>query len=257
MSSFPAGSVRWVDSCDLRVETARWDFAEAHSQAIDLNWQAEQQAKPRYFNGVIHLLISGAASDTIAFGQSPAFAARFLRTDFKSYLYWRHLGFTEARVRDCFGSVILRSREGHVLLGRQRAGNVNAGLAYLPGGFIDARDVSDTGTIDIAASITRELEEETGLTVADFEVPEGFRVISAGPHISIAREFRSSLAAGELRQHILDKIGADPHSELVDIVIVTEMADIVAATTPAYTQLALADVFHSTTDKCCAAALRA
>ena len=118
------------------------------------------QSNPRYFNGVVHLV------DDVRLDGDSASMLRFVRTDFKSYLFWRDQGFPEAGVLDGFGSALIRSSDGHMMLGRQRAGNVNAGLAYPPAGFIDEQDVEADGSIDIAGSVAREVSEETGIDAA-------------------------------------------------------------------------------------------
>ncbi|MEQ1672861.1 MAG: NUDIX hydrolase, partial [Hyphomicrobium sp.] len=162
-------SVRKIATCALRVGDGVWTYAEEHAGVIERDWQLAARVRPSYFNGVIHLLDQLSDVDGVLCG-------RLLRTDFKSYLYWRTAGFPDTGVRDGFGSALIRSADGAILLGRQRAGNVNGGLAYLPGGFIDARDVDAGGGIDIAASIIRELAEETGLRREDVTIEPGFLV---------------------------------------------------------------------------------
>ena len=115
-----------------QVGSAFWPFAEANKSAIEAHWAKVIQINPRYFNGVVHLV------EDMHFDNG-VLDASLLKTDFKSYLFWRDQGFPEAGVLDGFGSALIRSSDGHMMLGRQRAGNVNAGLAYPPAGFIDER----------------------------------------------------------------------------------------------------------------------
>ena len=135
------------------------------------------------------------------------------------------MDFPHAGVRDAFGSALIRSAEGHVILGRQRAGNINAGIAYLPGGFIDARDVTAAGKIDISASILRELQEETGQLPGEFHIVPGFLLTQWNALLSIAVELVSPLSSQELRQRIMQHISRDPDSELIDAVIVRTAAE--------------------------------
>lgn len=203
-----------------------------HAAQIETHWQQRQRANPGFFNGVIHVMDAGSLTNGV-------FEASFKRTDFKSFLYWRENGYPEAGAYDAFGSALILSREGHVLLGRQRAGNINAGLAYLPGGFIDQRDVAADGMIDIAASIRRELAEETGLTeVAVVEQP-GYFIVRVGPLVSMVRTFRSHLGSAELRQQILARLAWDVEPELADIVVIGSRADIEGANVPTYSALAI------------------
>ena len=210
--------VERVATCRLTVDASAWPYAAQHAPQIDTHWHRRRAENPAMFNGVIHLLHTEASA-------TGAIAGTFLRTDFKSYLHWREQGFPEAGVRDGFGSALIRSAEGHVLLGRQRQGNINAGLAYLPGGFIDQRDVLTDGSIDLDASIVRELTEETGLTATDVSIAPGYIVTRRGALLAISREIVSPLSSQELRARILSHIGDDPQSELVDAVIMRSTAD--------------------------------
>lgn len=224
-----------VATCRLALTGAAWPYAQGNAVRIDQHWARRHAENPAMFNGVIHLL-HGMTRD------GDRFTGRLLRSDFKSYLYWREQGFPEARVLDAFGSALIRSADGHVLLGRQRAGNVNAGFAYLPGGFIDERDVRG-GVIDIDASILRELAEETGLSPADYEVQPGYLLTASGALLSIAREVVSPLPAVVLRERILAHIASDPKSELVDAVIVRSAADFGDTRVHAYAHRLLTWVF--------------
>ncbi len=217
--SVAADRVLRFRTCRLTVTTDAWPYAVAEADAIDRHWQRRSSENPALFNGVIHMLRTATV-------EADHFDGAFLRTNFKSYLYWREQGFPAAGIRDAFGSALLRSREGHVLLGRQGGGNLNAGQAYLPGGFIDHRDVAANGAIDIDGSILRELHEETALEPAEFEVRPGYIVTFSGPLLSIGLELQSSLDAATLRTRILSHIAREKNSELTDILIVRSPSDL-------------------------------
>jgi 8-oxo-dGTP pyrophosphatase MutT (NUDIX family) len=195
---------------DLRVTDGHWPFAEHHSEAIEAHWQERLSETPSFFNGVVHLLT--------AYSVSPdgLLSARFVRSDFKSFLYWRETGWPDMTVMDAFGSALIFSAEGHVLLGRQSAGNLNSGLLYPPGGFIDARDVGPDGLIDLEASVAREITEETGLAAPAIERHGGYLIALAGPVLSIGVRYRSPLNDGELVETARAYIAADAESELAD-----------------------------------------
>lgn len=219
--------VHAIESCRLIAHECVWAYARDAAADIDAAWENARRANPNFFNGAVYLL------DAVTFSGGQL-DARLLRSDFKSYLYWRRAGFPQTGVRDGFGSALIRAADGAYLLGRQRAGNVNSGLAYLPGGFIDGRDVAADGRIDIAASIARELEEETGLTSADVEALPGFLVTDNGPHLSIAMTFQSPLASDALKAHIETHIASDAASELERMVIVRSVGDLDGLAMPSY-----------------------
>lgn len=230
------GDVFEIERCRLMATGEPWAFAKDFGNEIAAHWQRRLEAEPTMFDGVVHLMRTARSS-------TDAFEATLTRTDFKSYLFWREHGFPEAGVRDGFGAAVLCSAEGHVLLGRQRAGNVNGGLVYPPGGFIDARDVAADRSIDIEASIARELAEETGLHPADAERMPGYLVCSHGPQIAIAIVWRFAETSELLRRRILAHLAADRASELEEVVIARGLADVAANAVPAYARRLLRHVF--------------
>lgn len=226
------GGVRHVTACELNVGRGAWAFADANADQIGAHWSRRTREHPLLFNGKVFLLRRRElVGDTLE--------GAFSQTEFKSYLYWREQGFPEAGAWDCFGSCLLFSAEGHVLLGRQRAGNINGGRAYPMGGFIDARDIDADGRIDLAGSVAREIGEETGLDCRELERVPGYTVTFAGALVSIAVAYRSGLAAVDLRGRVRAFLHAEQEPELEDLVIVRSAGEIDARTMPVYTQVLL------------------
>lgn len=224
-----------VAACRLTAGNGTWDYARRHAEEIDRHWRRRTAESPAFFNGTIFVL----ERHTLTGDQ---LEARLMPVEFKSFLHWKEHGYPDDTVRDCFGSALIRSAEGHVLLGRQRAGNINAGLAYLPGGFIDPRDVALDGTIDIAASISRELAEETGLGPGETVRAPGLILTFAGPMLSIAVEFRAAMAGEDLRARIRAHIAADTDSELEDAVIVRSAGDLADIAMPIYAEVLMWEI---------------
>ncbi len=233
-----AGTVR-VERVVLREVTDAWDFAGVHAAAIAAHWARRSAEQPAFFNGTILLLrrfdVGGGT-----------FAAEFSRESFASFLYWREQGHRDPTVHDGFGSALVRSVEGHVLLGRQSAGHLNSGLAYPPGGFLDPRDVDAGGQIDIDASIQRELAEELAVDdrIALRRMP-GYWVTVHERQISIAIEFRSALSADALRSELLAGLAVDPERELLDVVIVRRPGDMAALQVTPYAAALLRHVLDA------------
>ena len=229
-------TVSLVSDCDLRIADEPWPFARQHGSDIERAWSERIASNPAFFNGTVHLLRAGAIEDRPS---GHVFAGHMWASDFKSFVHWRGLGYPPAEAFDCFGSAIIRSVEGHILLGRQRDG-INAGLTYLPGGFIDHRDVAADGRIDIVGNVMRELQEETGLDPATLESVPGYLVTRAGPLVSVGVMVSSRMAADDLHQTILSTLANDPEPELADIVVVREPADLKPQRVPRYTALVVA-----------------
>lgn len=208
-----------IKSCALRASDWTWPLAQAHAAEIEADWQRRHAQIPTMFNGVTYL----TCSHTL---EGAAFDATLFKSDFRTLLYWRaRPDAAREPVRETFGSSLIRSAEGHLLLGQQGPGQLNSGRIYPPGGLIDGDDVRD-GAIDIDASIARELGEETGLSVAELERVPGYLLAFTGLKIAIGIEWRSAVPAAELRARILGFVRSQPEPELADIVTVASHADI-------------------------------
>ena len=231
-SSVPADAIVRVERCRLMVGDGTWAYADAHCADIAAHWQRRTAESPALFDGRIFLMEALRL-------EAQTLHAAFLETLFRNLLYWKDQGYPDRSVRDAFGSALIRSREGHVLLGRQAAGHINAGLAYLPGGFIDARDVGPDGAIDIEASIAREIREETGLEAAALARVPGYHVTFAGPLVSIAAEFLSDLTSDELAAAVRAHIAGDVEAELADVVVVRCASDLDGLAMPEFARLLL------------------
>ena len=221
------GAVVAVEECRLLLADEGWDFADAHAHDIEAHWERRLEDNPEFFNGTIYLTRGAEVEDGVL-------SARVFATDFKNFLYWRETGYGDRSVTDVFGSALVVSADGAVILGRQREGHINSGLAYCPGGLVDTRDVLTDGSVDILGSIRRELGEETGLTTGLLAETSGFLVTRLGQQMSVAAEFRSPLSTPLLTQHIADYLDADPRSELADVVAVASLDEAAAVPMPSF-----------------------
>jgi len=189
-----------------------WSYANDNKEEISQHWHKRIKGNPSFFNGRVlvmeNYLLEGGVLE-----------AQFMETEFASFLYWKDHGFQEAGAKDAFGSALIRARDGEVLLARQRVGNLNAGLAYMPGGFIDRRDVGGDGVINIDQSVARELEEEASLPFSAFTRTSGYVVTVRPTQISIGIELVSSLDAVALRRVLMDNIARQDVSELDDFLV--------------------------------------
>jgi len=216
-----------IERCDLVAADFAWAFAARRQREIDAHWQRRRAENPAFFNGRVHMLARYAVSGGVLSGV-------LFPVDFKSFLYWRDEGAPDRSVFDAFGSALIRTRDGAILLGRQRPGNVNEGLVYLPGGFIDARDVMESGSVDIRASVLREVAEETGLPAEAFRPRPGYRAAFIGQQVSIAVELLVDADADALVGRIRGHLAADPNSELEEVVAVRTPGDLQRQPVPAY-----------------------
>lgn len=227
-----ASRVRPVSECELVVTHDVWPFAVAQAAEIDAFWQRRTAENAALFNGRIFML---SRYEIVA----RRFTGWLVPVEFKAFLFWKESGCPDRSIFDVFGSALIRADDGAILLGRQKSG-INAGLIYLPGGFIDQRDVDADGRVDISASVLREIEEETGLGGRQLAVRDGFLVTTIGSQVSIAVELVGDGDADTLQRRIREALANEAEPELDQIVAVREWAEVEALPVPAYAQVLLA-----------------
>jgi 8-oxo-dGTP pyrophosphatase MutT (NUDIX family) len=102
---------------------------------------------------------------------------------------------------------------------------LNAGRIYFPSGTPDPSDVVGSD-VDLAGSVLRELEEETGLTAADVEIETGWHAVLADARLAMLKTVHLPMPAADARARILARLAAEPQPELADIRIVRGPADL-------------------------------
>ena len=91
------------------------------------------------------------------------FAAEFFETDYASFLAWRDWDIPDATVQNCFAMGAIKGADGAFVLGIMGDHTANAGSIYFPCGMTDPQSVDGT-SVNLEASLWREVAEETGLT---------------------------------------------------------------------------------------------
>src|SRR5258708_4197692 len=210
-----------VTSLDLPVQPWSWPFAAARRADIDAHFAAQQREKPKLWNGRILL------------GRNPVFAgdrftASYFETDFASFLAWRDWGFPDKDVFNGFGMGALLSSDGAFALGEMGQHTSNAGRIYFPSGTPDLDDISGSA-VDIAGSVARELEEETGLTAAEYRSEAHWHCVFIGPAVAMIRILRGDLPGEALRARIEANLVLQPSPELAAIHLVRGLGDLNAA----------------------------
>lgn len=209
---FADGVVR-LAQCRLRIANRCWPLQRDNAAAIERHFRAVLERTPEFYNGRIFVMTAGAVAGDVLDGE-------LVPADFASYLYWRDNGFAVAHGRDVFGSAIIEAADGGLLLGRAAPYTMNAGRADLTGGFIDPIDVGFDGVVDIDASIVREIVEETGLDVAEFERVPGYLMTVEGALVSIGVRYRAQLSSVDLAARIGETIRVQGKPELTGVLIV-------------------------------------
>jgi 8-oxo-dGTP pyrophosphatase MutT (NUDIX family) len=221
MSGMEPHVIHRVSAFDLVVEPWAWPFAEARRAEIDAHFAEKQRERPATWNGRVllgrNLVFSGGR-----------LSASYFETDFASFLAWRDWGFPDPGVFNGFGMGALRCADGAFVVGEMGGHTSNAGRIYFPSGTPDLNDIRD-GTLDIPGSVTRELEEETGLAPGEYESDPDWHCIYTGTALAMIRLLRIGLPGDVVRERIERNLAAQEQPELSAIHLVRGTRDITAA----------------------------
>src|ERR1700761_1933037 len=210
-----------VTTLDLTVQSYPWPFATERRAEIDVHFTAEQRKRPEIWNGRVLLGRNAAFADD-------RFSASYFEVDFASFLAWRDWGFPDPDVFNGFGMAALRSHDGAFVLGEMAQHTSNAGRIYFPSGTPDLSDIRD-GRVDIPGSIIREVEEETGLTPADFVAEPHFDCVFTGVAVAMMQLLHVDQPGEILRRRIEANLAQQRQPELSAIHLVRGPDDYTSA----------------------------
>lgn len=207
-----------VATLELEVKPWSWPFAQARRADIDEHFKERQREKPTIWNGRVLL------------GRNPRFdgehlTASYFEIDFASFLAWRDWGFPNRDVFNGFGVGALRCADGAFVLGEMAERTVNAGRIYFPSGTPDLDDIS-AGRLDMAGSVERETEEETGLTPADYRPGPHWDCVVTGTAIAMIRTLYLDLSGEAARERIEASLSLQTDPELSAIHLVRGRSDL-------------------------------
>jgi 8-oxo-dGTP pyrophosphatase MutT (NUDIX family) len=213
-------AIHRVTTLDLGFRPRPWPFAEERRGEIDAHFAVKAREKP-IWNGRILL----ARDPVFTEGR---FSASYFEADFASFLAWRDWGFPDTDVFNGFGMGALRASDGAFVLGEMGQHTSNAGRVYFPSGTPDLDDIRD-GAVDIAGSVAREVEEETGLKQTDYRPSAYWDCVVSGRAIAMIRILHVDLEGVALRRRIESNLARQPQPELSALHLVRELSDLTAA----------------------------
>jgi hypothetical protein len=210
-----------VTTLDLSFQQRPWPFADARRGEIDAHFALKQREKPELWNGRVLL------------GRDPDFTgdrfrATWFETDFASLLAWREWGFPDPGLFNGFGMGAMRCADGAFVMGEMGQHTANAGQIYFPAGTPDRDDLRD-GAVDITGSVVREIEEETGLTPADYRPGGHWDCVITGATIAMIRILNVDLPGEATRARIEANLARQRQPELTAIHLVRTPSDLTAA----------------------------
>jgi 8-oxo-dGTP pyrophosphatase MutT (NUDIX family) len=210
-----------ITTLDLPVRPWSWPFAGERRADIGAHFAAAQREKPKIWNGRVVLGRNPQSS-------GERFSAEYFETDFASFLAWRDWGFPDKGVFNGFGMGALRSADGAFIMGEMGQHTANAGRIYFPSGTPDLDDVRD-GALDIGGSVAREVEEETGLTPADYRAAAHWDCVFTGASVAMIKTLDVDMPGEALRGRIEANLLGQSQPELAAIHLVRNPLDLTDA----------------------------
>jgi 8-oxo-dGTP pyrophosphatase MutT (NUDIX family) len=214
-------AIHRVTQLDLKYSAWTWPFAAERRADIDAHFARRQAEKPKLWNGRVLLGRNPVFSDD-------RFSADYFQADFASFLAWRDWGFPDNSVFNGFGMGALRGSDGAFVLGEMAGHTANAGRIYFPSGTPDLDDLRE-GKVDIPGSVAREVEEETGLTPADYRAGQHWSCVVSGALIAFIRTLEVDMPSEALRARIEANLVRQQSPELAVIHLVRGPADFTPA----------------------------
>lgn len=227
-----AGVCAFEDVDDLHsvYRETPWAFARDRADEIDAHWAQLCVRNPALFDGRV-LLMDGCS--LAREGGRRILRTQHFATNFRAFLAFRDFGEPDAGVRNCFAAAALLSSDGAFVLGEMGAHTANAGRVYFPCGTPDMDDVRD-GRVDLAGSVLRELEEETGMG-ADAVAPDpGWTVVFEGPRVACIKIVRTTENADALAARISRFLAQEAQPELAGVRVVRAPTDLEPGAMPDY-----------------------
>jgi 8-oxo-dGTP pyrophosphatase MutT (NUDIX family) len=211
-------AIHRVTELDLRLRPQPWAFAEQRRAEIDAHFARRLEEKPKLWDGRILL------------GRNPAFSgdrfcADYFETGFAGFLAWIDWGFPDSGVFNGFGMGALRCADGAFVLGEMADHTANAGRIYFPSGTPDLDDISGS-TVDIAGSVAREVEEETGLTTKEYRAAEHWDCVVTATSIAMMRILHVASTGEALAAKIEANLARQKSPELRAIHLVRNRGDL-------------------------------
>ena len=220
-----------IDELDLRLTARPWPFAEVEAERIAAHWRARRLVLPRLHSGRV-LLLGAHAVETRADGARVLSGGCF-ETDYAAFLAWRDFGFPDRTVFNIFAMAALVGADGAFLLGEMATHTSNRGAVYFPAGTPGLEDVF-AERLDLTASATRELGEETGLRADEVAFDPSWIVVYAPPRVACLKIMRLAEPAEAVKARVDAFLAADPEAELAATHVVRRAEDIDERRTPPF-----------------------
>lgn len=221
--------IRRVARIEARCAPFEWPWAGQNRNLIEANWKRRTADKPKMFNGRVLLLRN------VEFEQDLC-RNTYFETNYADFIAWIDGGYPDKSIANGFAMGALRGSDGAYICGVMAGHTVNAGRIYFAAGTPDLSDLRPDGSVDLAASLTRELLEETGLSEGDYHVEDEWIIVQRWPTVALLRLVTLPMPAADGAERIRAAIAAQDEPELQDVRVIRGPQDIDPQKMPLFLQ---------------------
>lgn len=206
-----------VDIVDVRLDPAPHPFESGNLRAIEENWLHEVDINPHLFDGQVALL------SELSY-RSGRLTGRCHIVRYATFMYWRRNRNTPG-ASHAFAHAMLVSSDGALVAIRMGTHTVNAGRVYFAAGSFELEDFRD-GLVDVDFNMKREVEEETGIDLAEAEPERGYHILSTQLGTVIFRRYHVAATANAMVTRVNAFVAAQTDPEIAAPVVIHGAADL-------------------------------
>ncbi|MBN9071328.1 MAG: hypothetical protein J0H34_06915 [Rhizobiales bacterium] len=213
----PRGRVVPVERVEVRLDPAPHPFELGHAREIEANWQREVAANPALFDGRMVLL------SALCY-EGGRLRGRCHEVRFATMLYWRR-NKAAADVEHCFAHAALVSGDNALVAIRMGRHTANPGRVYFAAGSFERQDFIG-GLVDVYGNMRREVAEETGLDLADFQAEPRYYFYSGDHSTVLIQRYLTREPADAVARRIESHVAVDAEPEIQGPVVIREADDL-------------------------------
>ncbi len=229
-----------VDRLICRRVDYAWPYERDNALAIRSHWTTRSHQTPSIYDGRV-LLANRFETKSDDLGSF--LLLEVFETSFSAFLAWRETGWPDRSVYNCFSMPAVRSCDGGFLVGEMTTDHSVAGALYFPCGTPDPSDLDRDGGVDLLASLTRELAEETGLDAGRGTLAPHWTIVVDGQRIACVRTIHWPEPSASLVAEARERIAAQKQPELAEVHIFATPSELSDLRLPQYMTAFLSRAF--------------
>lgn len=227
-NSSPPLIISTTASLEAKLVSWEWPWVKENKSAIEENWNKRKQHNQSIFNGRVLL-----ARNAVFTPQ--ASSLQLFEVNYSEMVAALDLNVPDYDIWNAFAMGALRGSDGAYICGIMGEDTFNAGRVYFPAGTPDREDCRTDGTVDLAGSLLRELEEETGLSEG-FQVETQWLAVQSWPALALISTVNFDEPAHKIAARIEKNLQTQDKPELAGTRIIQNQKDIDPTVMPQYLQ---------------------